>query len=220
MGRIGVEYEIGGFIMFWEVFIRGDILFWVILVLGGPPLVILIHRLFQLHRARVHTADLLSGIINNIQRGNVAEARQHCVITPGPVSHVLQASIDGMNKPIDDLIQDLDMVGRTEIVRMERRLSLLALIAQTAPILGLIGAVFGLIRLVTSIRETAPLTQVANVADGLIPALMVTAAGLVVSMIAFAAYHVLVGKIDRLVIEMEQAATAMVQFIRSERSKS
>jgi len=112
------------------------------------------------------------------------------------------------------------MVGRSEIVRMERRLSLLSLIAQTAPILGLIGAVFGLIRLVASIRETAPLTQVADVAGGLIPALIVTAVGLMVSMVAFAAYHVLVGKIDRLVIEMEQAATAMVQFIRSERSKS
>ena len=206
--------------MFWEVFIRGDVLLWVILVLGVVTLVIFFNRLFQLHRERVDSADLLSGIINNVQRGNVAEARQHCAITPGPVSHVLQASIDGMGKSIEDVIQDVDMVGRTEIVRMERRLSLLALIAQTAPVLGLIGAVFGLIRLVVSIRETAPLTQVADVAGGLIPALMVTAAGLVVSMIAFAAYHVLVGKIDRLVIEMEQAATSMVQFIRSERSKS
>ena len=205
--------------MFWEVFIRGGLLLWLILILGVATLIIFFNRLFQLHRERVDTADLLGGIINNIQRGNVAEARQHCIITHGPVARVVQASIDGMDKPIEDLTQGLDMVGRIEIVRMERRLSLLALIAQTAPILGLIGTVFGLIRLVTSIRETAPLTQVADVADGLIPALAVAAAGLVVSMIAFSSYHVLVGKIDRLVIEMEQAATAMVQFIRSERAK-
>ena len=205
--------------MFLEVLVKGGMLLWLILILGVATVVIFINRLFQLHRERVDTADLLSGIINNVRRGNVDEAHQHCVTTLGPVARILQAAIDGRAKPFEDLAQDLDMTGRAEIVRMERRLSLLSLIAQTAPILGLIGTMFGLIRLVMDIRETTPLTQAADVANGLIPALGMTAAGLVVSLFAFASFQVLVGKIDKLVVEMEQAATAIVQFIRGERTR-
>jgi len=135
------------------------------------------------------------------------------------VAKLFRVAIDRASENIQDLIHDLDTEAKAEIARMERRLSLLVLVAQMTPVLGLIGTIYGLLRMVFSIRAKAPLTQVADVADGLIPALVITGAGLVVSMIAYASFHVLVGKIDRLVVEMEQSASNMIQVIRSMRSK-
>ena len=205
--------------MFAEIFIRGGILLWLILVLGIMSIALFFNRLLHLHRQRVNAEDLLSGITNNLKRGNVSEALQLCTMTPGPVAKLFRVAIDRASENIQDLIHDLDTEAKAEIARMERRLSLLVLVAQMTPVLGLIGTIYGLLRMVFSIRAKAPLTQVADVADGLIPALVITGAGLVVSMIAYASFHVLVGKIDRLVVEMEQSASNMIQVIRSMRSK-
>ena len=205
--------------MFAEVFIRGGFLLWLILALGIMTLVVFFNRLLHLHRQRVNAEDLLSGITNNLRRGNTDEALQLCAMTPGPVAKLFRVAIDRASENIEDLIHDLDTEAKAEIARMERRLSLLVLVAQTTPVLGLIGTLYGLLQMVFRIRMQAPLTQVADVADGLIPALVVTGAGLVVSLIAYASFHVLVGKIDRLVVEMEQSASNMIQVIRSMRGK-
>jgi len=205
--------------MFTEMFVRGWIVLVLIVGLGIVSVAIFFNRLLHLHRARVDTADLLNGITNNLRRGNVAEAHQLCVMTPGPVAKLFRVAIDRATESIEDLMHDMDREAKAEIARMERRLSLLVLIAHTTPVLGLLGTVYGLIRLVLDIRATAPLTQVADVAHGLVPALVITGAGLLVSLIAYASFHVLVGKIDRQVVDMEQSASEMVQFIRSMRGK-
>ncbi len=196
-----------------ELLMRGGLVLWIILGLGILAVGVFLERALHLHRARVNETDLLHGIFNNLRHGNTDEALSICQDTPGPAAHLIATAIQHRDAPREALLADLHTAGLGEISRMERRLSLIALVAQAAPTLGLLGTVLGLLRLVLDLRAKAPLFQLADVADSLIPALTTTAAGLLVAIPSFAAFNVLVVKIDRLVVDMEHAASEIVQFL-------
>lgn len=196
-----------------ELLIRGGPVLWVTLLLGALSAGVFLERALHLHRARVDETDLLHGIFNNLRRGNADEALSICEDTPGPVARLVATAIQHRSAPRSALIADLDTAGRAEISRMERRLSVIALVAQVAPTLGLLGTVMALLQIVLDVRAKAPIVQVADLADGLVPALVTTAAGLLIAIPSFAAFNVLVVKIDRLVLDMEHAATEIVQFL-------
>ena len=100
---------------------------------------------------------------------------------------------------------------------MERRLSVLTLIAQGAPVLGLLGAVYGLIDMVRSIQADAPLIEVADIAHGLLPALLCAGAGLAVMLPTLIGIHIVVMQIDRLVNDMEYASVEILNYLASHR---
>jgi biopolymer transport protein ExbB len=77
----------------------------------------------------------------------------------------------------------------------------------------------GLLHTVLALRAAAPIVQLADVADGLVPALVTTAAGLLVAIPCYAAFNVLVVKIDRLVLDMEHASSEIVQFLDAQRGR-
>lgn len=195
-----------------ELFTRGGPVLWFILGVGILAAVVFLERALNLHRMRVDVSDLLHGIFNNLRRGNADESLAICEETPGPVARLLAAAIRHRDASREELTDVLDTEGRAEISRMERRLSLIALAAQTAPVLGLLGTVMGLLQLALDIREAAPMVDLYTVADGLIPAIVTTAAGLLVAVPCYVGFNVLVVKIDRLVLDMEQAAMETIRF--------
>ena len=203
--------------MFYSLLIDGGPLLWLILGLGVVALLVYLERSLHLHRSRINETDLLSGIINNLKHGNDTEAILMCEDTPGPVAHIVAEAIRQRNVPRADLVSILHSEGLSEISRMERRLSVLALIAQAAPILGLLGTVLALLKTVLHAKANAPFVQSADFLNGLVPALTTTAAGLLVALPAFAAFNALVIKIDRLVLDMEHAAAEIVQYLDAHR---
>lgn len=199
-----------------ELLTRGGPILWFLLFLGVVALGVFLERALHLHRARVDERDLLEGIINNLRRGNVDEARLICEDTPGPVARLIGTAIKRREAATATLMQDMETAGLAEISRMERRLSVLALIAQLAPVLGLLGTVIGLLDMVLLIRSAAPVVELANIADGLVPPLVTTGAGLLIAIPAFAAFNLLIVKIDRIVLDMEHASSEIVHFLKSE----
>ena len=96
---------------------------------------------------------------------------------------------------------------------MERRLAFLSLIAQAAPVLGLLGTVLGILRALLAWRAALPLAASAGIADGLVAAAVTTAAGLAVALPCYLGFNVLVVKIDRLVLDMRDAVSECVWFL-------
>ena len=194
-----------------------DVFFWTIIGLGCLALLMALERFFALQRSRIDETDLLSGIITNLKHGNINEAIAICEDTPGPVAHIVAEAIRQHNIPRADLVSVLHSEGLSEISRMERRLSFIALIAQIAPVLGLLGTVFALIQIAQSGIANAPLFQTSEILTTLKFALYNTAAGLGVAIPAYTAFNLLVIKIDRLVLDMEHAAAEIVQYLDAHR---
>jgi len=166
-----------------------------------------------LHRARIKSEDFIAGIRNNLNRGNVTEALAICEDTPGPVAEIVKVAIMNQGADKDSLRAAVENVGRIEIARMERRLVVLATMAQVAPIFGLLGTVLGMIKGVQAMRAAAPLVQATDVMAGLMPALVATALGLSVAAPCYIAFNFLVGKVEKIVIDMERSAAEILNYM-------
>lgn len=193
---------------------QGGLVLWVILALGLAAFVVFIERTLHLHRARIKSEDFLKGILNILRRENVAEALAICDETPGPVAYVVKTAILHRSDSKDALRTAVEDASLAEVSRMERRLVFVATAAQISPLLGLLGTVIGMVEALLVMQHQSPLIQSADVMMGLMKALVTTAGGLSVAIPAYAAFNVLVVKIDRIVLDMERAASEIVAFLK------
>lgn len=193
---------------------------WLILACGLIAFSVFVERSFSLHRARIDYSDFLRGIFNCLRQvkpdgAHVTEALTLCDETPGPVAYLAKMAISCREATAYDLDRTLQDTAAAEISRMERRLAVIALIAQIAPLLGLFGTVLGILDGVVTFHAQGPLVQSANLMDGLLLALSSTAAGLGVAIPCYAAFNMLIIKVDRIVLDMERTRYEMISFLKS-----
>jgi biopolymer transport protein ExbB len=192
---------------------EGGPVFWVIVFTGLASVAVFLERLLHLRRARIHYADFLEGVFNILAKGNVREALALCDEAPGPVAHLTRMAITHRDEPREMLRHVLDSAGHAEISRMERRLGVLATIVQIAPLLGLLGSLLGVLETVLVMRSQAPLVQSVDVTGGMVRALIASIAGLMVAVPAHAMFNLLAIRIDRIVLDMEQASSDIISFM-------
>jgi biopolymer transport protein ExbB len=195
------------------LFRDGGPVFWVIMASGLVALGVFIERSLHLPRARIRFEDFLKGIFNILNRRNIEEALAICDETPGPVAFVVRTAILNRTAERETLRRTLHDAGQAEVSRMERRLVVLATVAQLAPLMGLLGTVLGLVEFLLVMQAEAPLVQTADLMGGMMQALITTAAGLMVAIPCHAAFNMLVLKIDRLVLDMERVSGEIVAFL-------
>jgi biopolymer transport protein ExbB len=109
-------------------------------------------------------------------------------------------------------------VGRQVVHELERYLNTLGTIASIAPLLGLLGTVIGMIKVFAAIM-TAGVGNPTVLAGGISEALITTAAGLSVAIPSLMFHRYFGGKVDRLVIKMEEQALKMVEVMQGEREQ-
>lgn len=192
---------------------EGGPIFTAILVCGLLAFLIFAERLIQLHRARIRFSDFLAGIFNILSKGKIREAVAICDETAGPIARIAHTAILHRADKPDDLRSIVEMAGKTEIARMERRLRVLSTIMHTAPLLGLLGGVMGGLRTVRAMQASLPLVQAPDLTAGLASALLCAAAGLAVSIVAFVMFNIVLVRIDRIILDMEQATSDILAFM-------
>ncbi len=201
-----------------EILSQGGPLLYVIALCGIVATLVFLERALHLHRARIRSEDFLNGIFNNIRRGNIDEALNLCSETPGPVASLMKTAILHRHNDATNLRAALDDIGSAELMRVERRLVVITAIAQITPLLGLLGTVAAMIRALLIMNQQAPLVPMADLAAWLMQALVTTAAGLSVAIPAYAAFHFLANRVERIVIDMERASTEIMGFITGDYS--
>lgn len=194
------------------IHIGGPIL-WVLLACGILAFGVFVERALYLHRARIKSDDFLKGIFNVLGRRNITEALAICEDTPGPVAYIVKTAILHRNDDRDTLREVIEDVGGGEISRMERRLVVVATVAQISPLLGLLGTVIGMVHSLVVLQSQTPLIHSADVLGSMMSALVTTGAGLMVAIPCYAAFNLLVVKIDRIVLDMERTSSEMVAFL-------
>ena len=134
-----------------------------------------------------------------------------------PLGELLAAGLDVRHRPREIIKERIEDVGRHVAHRMERFLNTLGTIAAVAPLLGLLGTVFGMIEMFLDIL-TAGVGDANRLAGGIGQALISTAAGLCVAIPAVIFHRYLRGRITGYVVEMEQQATALLDALEEEPS--
>jgi biopolymer transport protein ExbB len=193
-----------------DILSDGGVVLWVILVLGAGEALVFFERLLHMRRAAIDYPDFLKGIRTILGRGNDSEAVAICEDTPGPVAALVRTAIQHRHESRHAIREAVDGTGRAELSRLERRIGTVVTITYTAPLLGLLGTILGIIETVLAMHKQVPLV---DASQGLLQALITTAAGLLVAAPGYAMYHLLVDRIDRITLDMEAAATEIVAFL-------
>lgn len=197
----------------------GGSVFWILLALAVVAVFTFFERFFDLHRAQIDYADFLKGVLNVLDRGNRDEALAICEDTPAPVAAVVATAIRHQDGSARVLREAVDSQGRAEVGRLDRRLAVLAIIAQTAPLLGLLGTVIGFVRTVRA-AQASELVSRTVLLDGVTEALVAAAFGLAVAILASVLYSFLRVRLDRLVVDLEAAASQVIGYISTQKERA
>ncbi len=203
--------------MSFSSFTQGGPLMYIILISSVIALAVFLERIFHLHRARIDTERFMAAIRNRIKDNKVDQAVSLCASTPGPVAHILQAGLVKSNRSRSEIREAIEDAGVHEIPRLEKNLVVLATIAHISPLLGLLGTVLGMIRAFMTIEELQGVVNPSDLAGGIWEALLTTAFGLFVAILAYVGYNYLVSRVGAMVLDMETSATEIVNLL-SEKS--
>jgi biopolymer transport protein ExbB len=191
----------------------GGPVLWLLIIASGVAIAVFIERVLHCHRAQINSTEFLNGIRNVLKRDNVVEALSICDATPGPVSRLVKTAILARDQGRDRVREAIEEAGLLEVPRLEEKLNLLATIAQIAPLIGLLGTVLGFIHVFGQIEQDGLYAQVGQLSKGIWQALVCTAAGLAVAIPTYAGYNYLVNRINEIVLDMERAATEIVNIV-------
>ena len=194
--------------------VTGSPIFWLLIALAFAAVVVFFERLMELRRAQIDWQDFIKGVVNVLSSGNVEEALAICEDTSVPVANVVATAIRHREGSLRSLREAVDAQGRAEIGRLERRLASLAIIGQVAPMLGLLGAIVGLVKTV-KLADAAVLVSRADFLNASMDALLVAALGLAVAIPVSIMHGALRIRMARLTIELEAAATSIVGYVTS-----
>ncbi|HOX02553.1 MAG TPA: MotA/TolQ/ExbB proton channel family protein [Candidatus Paceibacterota bacterium] len=186
---------------------------WVLLLASAVAVAVFLERLLHYHRAQINSTEFLSGVRNVVRRDNIVEAISICEATPGPVARLVKTAILNRDRGREMVREAVEDAGLIEVPRLEEKLSLLATIAQIAPLLGLLGTVFGFIRVFSELQKAGLTANATQLAGGIWEALVSTAVGLAVAIPCYAAYNYLVSRVNAIVLDMEKAATEIVGIL-------
>ena len=192
--------------------IVSTVVFWVLLAMAAAAIVTYFVRLFDLRRAQIDYQDFLKGVVNILDAGNVNEALAVCEDTPAPVANVIATAIRNRDASAMVLRDAVNSQGRAEAGRLDRRMATLAIIAQTAPLIGLLGTVVGFIRTVVLV-DSQELVSRAELLDASMESLVATALGLAVAIPVSVMYGSLRVRLERTVVELEAAASQIVGYL-------
>ena len=192
---------------------QGGLVLYLIILISAVAVVVFIERFLHCHRAQINSSEFLNGVRTVLKRNNVVEALSICDATPGPVARLVRTAILNRDHGRERVREALEEAGLAEVPRLEEKLNLLATIAQLAPLLGLLGTVLGLMDTFTSMQNAGLHAQMRDVSSGVWKALVCAAAGLAVAIPAHAAYNYLVSRVNSIVLDMERAATEIVNIV-------
>ena len=185
---------------------------WPILICLIIGLAIAFERIITLNRADINTRKFIVDVKGALEDGGIPAAEEVCANTRGPVASVFQAGLLRADEGIEAVEKAVISYGSIEMSFLERGLVWLSLFISIAPMFGFLGTVVGMVAAFDAI-ETAGDISPGLVAGGIKIALLTTVFGLIVAIILQFFYNYCVSKIDRIVVEMEEASIELIDSL-------
>src|SRR5678815_3662656 len=104
-------------------------------------------RLMAIRKASKIDDNFMNIIRDHILNGNVSAARSLSKNTSNPVARMIDKGIQRIGKPIDAIERSMENVGKLEMYKMEKNLSILSVIGYIAPLFGFLGTIIGMFEL-------------------------------------------------------------------------
>lgn len=187
----------------------------ILLVMLGYAIFVFVERLLALQKASKEERGFLDRVKASLQAGRIDEARTICNSSDSPIARMLSKGISRIgNAKNESIAATIENTGKFEILRLEQRLNFLATAAGAAPMIGFLGTTVGMVVVFIDLQNATSL-ELKIIAPGIMTAMITTVAGLIVGIISFMGYNFLVGKIGRVVYQMENAALEFMDLLNT-----
>ena len=188
---------------------------WPLLIASVIALALIIERLWSLRQSVVAPEGMVDKVLAEFRERGATPELLARTAHRGPLGHILAAGLANVRSPRPVMKEAIEEVGRVVTHDLERFLPTLGTIAAIGPLLGLLGTVIGMIEIFGS-QGTSGSNPIV-LAHGISIALYNTAMDLIVAIPSMIFYRYFRGKVDGLVVEMEQQAIKLVDFAHNER---
>jgi biopolymer transport protein ExbB len=194
------------------LFVRGGPVVYLVLACSIAGVAVFIERMWALRRRHIVPHEFAERLLNLARNSRWPEAQAACHENNSSLARVVLSGFKYAGKPRDKIDAAMEAEGRREAARLERYISWLGLFATISPLLGLLGTVFGMIRMFQQVSIRG-IGDHKFVAMGIWEALITTAAGLIVAIPAFVAYRYLMARVDNAVAALEEVSKEVSEFI-------
>ncbi len=193
------------------------------LVSGGPVMIPIglasviglmafLERLVALRRGRVLPRGFCVELEDLVRQRRHDDARTLCRKNGSSVARIMEVAVAHHGDSRSRLKERIEEAGRREAADLERFTGILGTVAAVAPLLGLLGTVWGMILTFDVIQEVG-VGVVSSLAGGISQALITTFAGLTVGIPALIAHRSLLARADDLLLEMESYALDLLELL-------
>jgi biopolymer transport protein ExbB len=189
-----------------------------ILLCSVGALAISVERMITLNPKKISPPHLLALVWRQLKNNEMDAARLRTLRTSSPLGEILAAGLGNAHLGRDVMKESIEEAAGHVVHQLERYLNPLGTIASVTPLLGLLGTVVGMIKVFTEIMAQG--TGNASVlAGGISEALITTAAGLSVAIPSLIMHRYFVGRIDGIIVELEQETIKLVDALHNERKE-
>lgn len=200
-----------------DLLFKGGFMVIPILLLFIITIYIFIERILVINKESKSPKNFTDEIIKRVNNNDINGAKLICNDTNNPIARMILKGLNKIENSLKNIETSIENVGKIEIYNLEKNLSLLATISGAAPMLGFLGTVIGMIRAFISIAQEEGAVSPKLLSSGIYEAMISTAAGLFVGIIAYLAYNYLVSRVEKLIYRMEYSTIEFIETLQSKR---
>lgn len=205
---------------------KGGVVMLILGLLSVYGLSIIFYKIYQFMSAGIFNVSYVDGVMQPVKKGELSEAKQKLAAQKGPVSRIMRVAIDCvMNREMSLKSRESEIarVGSADIRYLESHMRGLEMIATTAPLLGLLGTVIGMIKAFSKLGEAGARVDPSMLAGGIWEALLTTVGGLAVAIPALAVYYLLDSLIEKVRSQMRDVTVQVLaledMFLKNEQEQ-
>lgn len=189
---------------------------WIMALLGLLSLItiyIFIGRYLAISRNSREDKNFMNMIRDNIHEGRIETAIELCKREDTPIARLILKGLTRIGKPLNDINAAIENVGNLEVALLEKNIATISTIASTAPMLGFLGTVIGMIIAFYDMSMAGNNIDIQLLSSGIYQAMITTVGGLIVGIMAYVMYNILVAKIEKLVFLLEARASDFMDVL-------
>lgn len=197
----------------WDLALKGGPIMIPIVLLSLWGIYIFIERYILLQKASKEDNNFMNNIRDFMHNNRLDSALSLCKNNNSPIARMIEKGLLRLGRPLTDINAAIENVGSLEVARLEKNISVLAMISGAAPMLGFLGTVTGMVKAFYDMSMAGNNIDIQLLSSGIYQAMVTTVAGLIVGLIAYFSYNILVSKIQKIVFSLENRASEFMDLL-------
>ena len=199
-----------------QLFVDGGGFMWPILFIFIIGFVFVGERLYHLVKGLASNEDFALEVASTLEKSGTKAAQDTCNQSMGPVANLCSSALEKADKGVEAVEKTLDQSGTIEMASMEKNMTWISLCIATAPMLGFLGTVWGMIQAFNDIKMANDISP-AVVAGGISVALLTTAFGLVVAVVLQILQNAVMYIIDNQIVTLQKSSIMLLDAVEKKK---